>query len=130
LAHDRPQYRWRLSPTNAVPQTGHTLSTSGSRRVTTTTRTRPSLTLPASDVCSVNYITSEHLRSAGGVRAPVERGQRSGYAWELAIEVPRQSSDEGDAAAFEAAIAALQGADDAMRRLFGAAEGDLSSRAA
>ena len=64
-------------------------------------------------------VVHQYTPSAGGVRARVERGQRGGYAWELAIEVPRQSSDENYAAAFERAIDALIAADTTMAGLFG-----------
>jgi hypothetical protein len=71
-------------------------------------------------------VVHQYTPTAGGVRAKVERGQRGGYARELAIEVPRQSTDEGYAAAFERAIAALEEADRTMGRLFGAPAADLT----
>jgi hypothetical protein len=71
-------------------------------------------------------VVHKYTPGVGSVRAKVERGQRGGYAWELSIEVPRQSSDEGYAAAFERASAALTEADRTMGCLFGAPAADLT----
>lgn len=70
--------------------------------------------------------TISHEHNCGGpgpeLRVKIERGQRGGYGWEIAVSAPGHDAD--------ALLAVIDDTDSKLRRRFGPSEEPLGPRAA